>query len=83
MDFKLMRDQLQTWIDADMGDDIVRSPFQTREYSPFVVVSFLRKIERDDIPKHVLQQLDAEIKEQNKVVQLKRPNIWNRLFKKR
>lgn len=74
-----MYTDLKNWIETNCGDDIVNSPFQRSEYAPFVVVSFLRNISREEIPIHVLQQLEAELIKANDII----PKPWWKFWRKK
>jgi hypothetical protein len=72
-----MIDNLESYIQSQTADDIVASPFNFNEYSPFVVVSFLRKVDREEIPSHVLAQLKHELEGTKVVV---KDSFWRRLW---
>lgn len=56
-----LKEELADKIENSTSDDLLNSPFSFSEFSPFVVVSYLRKVERDDIPTNVLAQINQEL----------------------
>ena len=81
MNLVQLRDQLKNWIEIQIADDIVSSPFQRPDYAPFVVIALLRKVDREEIPAHVLKQIEQQIEDQAKAVQpTTRISSWVRLF---
>ena len=78
--------KLEEWINLSgsqkgitIADAIYDSPFQTSEFSPYVVIAFLKNTPRKNIPAFVLDMLKDELVADNEFTPKK---AWYQCFQK-